>query len=188
MQHAELKVKGSTILSKVLFVRERFGAEAERDLLAFVARYEERQVLDGSWYPFALYEGVLGRIADVHYGGDLERLREVGEDSAHQALTGTYQVYGQMGLAQFLNRIGALHNRFYSQGDIEATMDEDAGSCTIRMFGAPFYREVDLQVAAGFYVGAARELGLDRVRCRFQAVGDEIRFHLQWQAASEPEP
>ena len=185
MADDDLNVKGSTILSKLVFARERFGAEAERDLVGFLEEAGEKHILDGSWYPFDLYHGVLERIADRHYRGDLERLRAVGNDSAHRALTGTYHIYGQMGLSHFLDRIGALHNRFYSLGDIEATMHDDGGSCTIRMFGAPYYREADLQVAAGFYLGAARELELQDARCEFLSVGAEVHFRLTWETASE---
>lgn len=178
----QLDVKGSTILSKLDFVRERFGAGAEQALRTFVTETAgNRQILAGSWYPFALYESALRHIAENYYDGDLTRLREVGEDSAHRALTGTYEVYGQMGLAHFLSRIGALHKRFYSRGDIQAEMGEDGHGCSVRMFGVPFFSEADLELAAGFYTGAAREFGLREVRCDFTIAGDEVGFQLKWE-------
>jgi hypothetical protein len=180
MQSRDFTVKGSTILSKLVYAREHFGPEAEKDLAAFLSEAGEKQVLDGSWYPFALYEGVLKRLAERHFGGDLVRLRELGEDSARRALTETYQVYGQMGLTHFLSRIGALHKRFYSHGEIEATMDDDGSRCTIRMFEVPVHSKVDRQVAAGFYVGACRVMGLRDVRCRVATVGDETFFYIDW--------
>ena len=185
MSKNTLEVKGSTIRSKLLFARERFGAEAEKKLVDYLAAHRVPQVLDGTWYPFDLYDGVLVRLAESCYGGDLKRLAEVGHDSAKQALTGTYEIYAQMDFPYFLTRIGALHKRFYSSGDIVATLDEGGGSCRIRMFGAPFYKDADLHVANGFYIGAAEVLGLRGVRSDFEHVDAEVHFRVSWRGAAE---
>lgn len=185
MSKHTLDVKGSTIRSKVLFARERFGVQAEKDLVEYLAAQGVPQVLDGTWYPFDLYDGVLVRLAERCYGGELKRLAEVGSDSAKKALAGTYGVYAQMNFPYFLTRIGALHKRFYSAGEIVATADEGGGSCRIRMFGAPFYKDADLHVANGFYIGAAEVFGLRGVRSKYEHVDDEVNFQISWRSVAD---
>ena len=119
-------------------------------------------------------------IADRHFGGDLAALREVGAFSAEESLSTVYEVYSDYSFPQFLGRIGTLHQRFYDQGELAVDHAPGERACRIRMHGAAPYSEADLHVAAGFYVGAARHMGLRDIRCRFELVGDEVHFRLDW--------
>lgn len=180
MASDELKVKGSSINSKLAFARERFGEDAEKALDAYLSERGISQVLEGSWYLFDVFDGLLCHLAKLHYGGDLSRLQEVGEYSAEKSLTGTYSIYTLWDFARFLERIASLHRRFYSIGEIEPRIAEDGQSCRIHMHGAPSYSEADLYVAQGFYIGAARVMGHESVYCQFEITHGEVVFELDW--------
>lgn len=181
MEQSEQQVKGSTIRSKLVFVRERFGDGAERELKMLLEAAGYKQILEGAWYPFAVYDQVLRHIAERHFAGDLRRLSEVGIFSAQTALTTTYDVFaGRRDFTQFLQRLSTLHGRFYSVGEIVVELSNAPDACKIRMRGAAPYSEADLHNATGFYVGAAQLMGLEHARCRFEPAGEEIFFHIAW--------
>lgn len=176
-----LRVKGSSLASKLRFARQAFGAAAEDELKAFLVRSGVHQVLEGSWYPFALYDALLRCIADRHYGGDLSGLMEVGIYSAKSSLKTTYEVYTLRDFSYFLERLGILHGRFYSAGELETSVDLRARRCRVRLHGVPDYTEPDLYVASGFYVGAAQVMGLSGARCEFRKTDAEVLFELTWE-------
>ena len=179
-----MQIKGSSIRSKLQFLAETFGTEAEQALSNHLQELDVRTVLEANWYPYELYDRVLRWIADHHYGGQLRRLREVGRFSAHHALTGTYAVYLERGdFRSFLRRIATLHGRYYDIGSLKTTLIGD-DHAELVLIGAPFYREPDLEVAAGFYTGAAELMGLSQVSCSFEMGSDRVEFRLDWR--SEP--
>lgn len=196
-----LQIKGSTLLSKLEFLRERFGEDAAKNAAAHLAAQGVRQPLSGSWYPFELYDGLLRHIAESHYGGDLRRLMEVGVFSADKALHSTYEAYVQKELESFLRLLGALHGRFYSAGELTVVdIDPAAGHCHLRLHGAPYYTEPDMYVAQGFYIGAARVMGSTGVECDFtiddgqkdsggesgeEGTSSEANFKLRWHVAED---
>ncbi len=187
VKQTEQEVKGSTIRSKLAFTRERFGEEAEQDLKKRLGAAGYTRVLEGSWYPFSLYEQLLHRIAERHFAGDLSRLFEVGAFSARQALTTTYDVFaGRRDFSQFLQRISALHGRFYRVGEILVELSRTPDTCAIRMRGAAPYSQADLHVAAGFYAGSAHLMGLENARCHFESAGEEVHFRIAWGQPDQP--
>lgn len=182
----DLQVKGTSIRSKLAYVREHFGEAAERALSDDLAAAGVRQVLDSSWYPFDLFERLLRTIAERHFNGELTRLQEIGRYSAEHALTTTYAFYGhQQDFDPFVRRLPTLHGRFYSRGTLEVEHRPQAASCAIRLRGAGRYADADLYVAQGFYIGAAARLGLRDPRCPFQRVDDGVDFTLAWTPAAD---
>jgi hypothetical protein len=176
------QVKGSSIRSKLEFVRERFGEQAERELAKDLAEAGVPRVLEASWYPYELYDRVLQRIAERHYGGELEQLREVGEFSARHSLAGTYAVYSDLGAYErLLERLPALHDRFYNLGSSRVELDEGAHRATLELHGAPRYTETDLQIAAGFYQGAGEAMGCRDIEVELELQADGARFHIRWR-------
>lgn len=177
-----LEVKGGSIRSKRDFVRVRFGDDAEAALDRYLEDRGHRHILEANWYPFEVFDGVLRYIADNHYGGDLGRLREVGRFSAEAALTGTYDfLMRQRDFSRFMDRISVLHERYYSRGKLIVGLMADAPRhCDMMLEGAPFYTEPDLQVAAGFFTGAAEMMGLANPRCRFEQRTGRVLFRLDW--------
>ncbi len=177
----EYEIKGSSIRSKLAFVRDRFGEDAERQLAADLAAAGVKQVLEGSWYPFALYDLVLRRIAERHYGGDLAGLQDVGEFSARHSLAGTYRVYSDVGgFERLLQRLPSLHQRFYSRGRSVVDVQEGRGRCILELRDAPAYPETDLQVAAGFYKGSGEAMGCRNVSVHFTPREGAVRFEIRW--------
>lgn len=175
-------VKGSSIKSKLHFVKERFGAEAERALKAGLSANGHFLILDSDWYPYKVFDDLCIAIADNHFGGDLERLFEVGEFSAEQTLRSVYEAFVEGGdFLRFLSRIAALHGRFYNEGRMDVAVSPGGNACEIELRGAPQYSEADIQIAAGFYVGAARTCGLHRVRHEVRRRPDGVDFTLRWQ-------
>lgn len=174
------RVKGSTIRSKLDFAAERLGTEARRALEAHLEAAGVTQILDADWYPFRLYDGVLRSLAADQFGGNLSQLREVGVYSAEKALSATYAAYAeQRDFPRFLERISALHRRFYSTGRLEVTAKGD-DFCELDLVELPEVSYADVYIAAGFYIGAAKLMGLERARCRFQVGDDGVHFRLDW--------
>jgi hypothetical protein len=177
----EYWVKGSSIKSKLEFVRERFGPDAEAALKRSFASQGLFLILESEWYPYALFDDLCVAIAENHYGGDLERLVEVGEYSAERTLRTVYEAYLEGGdFLRFLTRIATLHGRFYNQGRMEVEVGDDSKSCRLTLQGAPEYREADIQIAVGYYVGAAKTCGLKGVRHRIERKDDRVDFFLNW--------
>lgn len=178
---SDYRVKGSSIRSKFDFVRERFGEAAERRLKE---RFRDRDllpVLDSAMYPFAVYDEVNRAIADEFYGGDLTRLAEVGRYSAQKVLTGVYRAFAAgKDFAGFLDRAAMLHERFYSEGTMKVAMDDGGKACHIVLSGAPTYSEADLQIAGGFYAGAAELLGVEALEWDLSRDERGARFDLRW--------
>lgn len=173
-------VKGGSIASKLDFVRDEHGQEAERELRAFLETRGAPQILEASWYPFQLYDEVLRHLVDEHLGGETERLREVGRYSARRSLTGTYSVYVRPGgFPAFLERSASFHGRYYSTGSLEVVeASEDGRHFRLVQEGAPVYTRPDLEVACGFYCEAAEMMGLSDVRCEWEYTDDGVAFEL----------
>jgi hypothetical protein len=112
--------------------------------------------------------------------GQLESLREVGAYSAQKALASVYEVYArEKNFHRFLERISMLHGRLYSNSRLTVTAQGE-DFCEVALIGIPDSFEAAAQVAAGFYTGAARLMGLDKVRCEFVLEADQVLYRLDW--------
>ena len=178
----EYRVRGSSISSKFEFVRDRFGTEAELQLKeAFADRERLFPILDSSWYPFELYDEINRAIADRFFDGKFSGLIEVGSYSAEKVLTSVYKAFAEgKDFVGFLLRAALLHERFYSQSQMDVTLGEDGVSAEILLRDAPMYSEADLHIAAGFYAGAAKLLGLSSFRHEYSLTKDGAHFQLRW--------
>ena len=177
----EYRVKGSTLNTKIAFVRERFGEEAVNRLIGKLSQDEPFKAFDSGWYPYEQYVRILELIAEQHFGGDLSRLVEAGEYSANQALSTTYAAFVVSGdFLGFLNRIAQLHSMFYSLGHIEVETLLHGKGCEIRHRGKSEYAEADMYVALGFYKGAGSLHGLQGVSGGFTRDRDGVTFSLSW--------
>ncbi|TNF75319.1 MAG: hypothetical protein EP299_06320 [Acidobacteria bacterium] len=178
----EYLVRGSSISSKFEFVRDRFGTEAE---LRLKEDFENRErlfpILDSSWYPFELYDEINRAIADKFFDGKLAGLVEVGSYSAEKVLTSVYKAFAEgKDFVGFLLRAALLHERFYSQSQMDVTLGEDGVSAEILLRDAPTYSEADLHMAAGFYAGAAKLLGVTGFHHEYTLTKDGAHFQLRW--------
>lgn len=181
----DFQVKGSSIRSKLYFAQQCLSPEVCSRLGRWLRGFaNSEQILDANWYPFELYDGLLRTLAMEAYGGDLRRLEEVGIFSAEQALTTVYEVYAiQRDFPMFLRRISALHDRFYSRSKLEL-VGSGEGFCEIQLSDVSVDFTADIHVASGFYIGAARLMGLDKVSCERRIEGQKALFRLDWLSAS----
>ena len=177
-----VRVKGGSIRSKLVFVRETFGEGAEKELLSLLEEHGVSVVLEASWYDYALFDRVLKAIADRHFGGNLESLRAVGRFSARYALTTTYQAFlNARDIHGFLRRLARLHGRYYDQGKMLVAQKAD-NRYEILLLGQSLHSDADMQVAAGFYAGAAEMMSCQAVSCTFRNLKDRAVFDLHWAA------
>ncbi len=125
-------------------------------------------------------------IADRFYGGELAKLEEVGAYSAGKVLTSVYKAFAAgRDYAGFLRRAAILHERFYNLGKMIVTLGEDGRSAVVHLAEAPAYSEADLYVAAGFYAGAGRLLGLEGFEYELRLEEDGAHFDLRWTPAPD---
>ena len=176
---SDYKIKGSSIRTKFQFVKERFGDAAENALQDKFDR-SLLPLLDSSWYPFTFNEQVSQAIVHEHFGGDMSKLRDVGAFSAERVLTSVYKFYGTAkGFIEFLRRAELLHETCYSKGGMRVEIGGDLKSCQIHL-RAPVFSEADMQVAAGFYTGAAGFFGEKNVSCACAPENSGAHFNMSW--------
>lgn len=177
----EFLVKGSSLRTKLDFASERLGAEVVESLRVFLAReLGNRPILDADWYPFTLYDRLLRHLAERTFGGDLSRLREVGEFSAEKALASTYQSYVRgRSIDDFLQRLPMFHQRLYTVSRLVLHSQRDDG-CEIDIVDLPQISQADTHVSCGFFVGAARLLGHPRARGRSEVMLRQVRHRIRW--------
>lgn len=176
------RVKGSSIRSKFDYVRDTFGPTAELELRESLPASDEiGSVLDSGLYSFELYDRVLWAVAERFFDGDVTRLREVGAYSAEKSLTSIYRAFAEgKDFLGFLSRIQLLHQRFYTHGTMAVDIGDNRKSTRITLAGAPTYSDADLQVAAGFYLGVGKLLGLEEIRLHFERTDQGAVFDLSW--------
>lgn len=175
-------VKGSTLRTKLDFVREVFGEKAEGSLRERLLTEGLTSVLDSEWYPFALYDAVNRAIADLHFAGDLSRLVEVGRYSAGRALSTVYRPYARAGsFHAFLRKIASLHRTLYSRGRLDVEADEGDHAATMLLSEAPHYSPADLYIAQGFYMGCAEHFGLAGLYCTHELSPGGARVDIHWR-------
>jgi len=147
-------VKGSNLLNRHAFVKEKFGPDAWDRVLASLADNDARllspRILASSWYPFDLYNRLDLAMCQVLAGGDLELCRTLGVDSARRALSGTYRLYLKDGAEAILRRLAVLHRSFYDSGSLDVTY-LGPGQCAIRTVYVPRSTLTNCLVAEGFY-------------------------------------
>ncbi|MDA8019168.1 MAG: hypothetical protein MPN21_17145 [Thermoanaerobaculia bacterium] len=177
---AVVRVKGGSIRSKLVFVRDTFGEEAEQEFVDLLEEHGVGVVLEASWYDYKLFDRILRAIADRHFGGKLAGLRAVGRFSARYALNTTYQAFlNARDIHGFLRRLARLHSRYYDQGKLILAQKQQT-RYEITLIGQPVYYETDMQVAAGFYAGAAEMMSCRDVSCQAQILTGRVVFDLHW--------
>jgi hypothetical protein len=175
----EYRIKGSSLKTKFEFVRETFGDRAAAELEGHFDR-SLFPILDSSWYPFSFNSEVNRILVNTYLDGDVSRMREVGIFSAERVLTTVYKFFTSgRTFIEFMRRAETLHETCYSEGGMKVTVGSDGKSCEIHL-RAPYFSQVDMHVAAGFYIGAARLLGESDVTCDTTPEAGGARFVIRW--------
>lgn len=177
----EFLIKGSSLRTKLDFVAARFDADAVESLRLFLAReLGNRPILDADWYPFELYDRLLNHLAQAQFGGDISRLREVGQFSAEKALESTYQTYARgRSFEDFLHRLPLFHQRLYTVSRLVVQAFETKG-CTVDVVDMPIVSMADVHVSCGFFVGAARLLGYESAQGTAKPKLRRVRYSIRW--------
>ena len=179
-QSTMVRVKGGSIRSKLVFVRETFGEDAERELLDLLSQEGTPMVLEASWYPYELFDRLLRAIADRHFGGQVRGLRAVGRFSARYALNTTYEAFlNARDIHGFLRRLARLHSRYYNVGKLQL-IQRGPSRYEVNLVGQGVYYDTDMQVAAGFYAGAAELMACRDATCEVQNLSERAIFDLRW--------
>jgi hypothetical protein len=178
----EYLVKGIAIRTKFEYVRDHHGVAADESFRAAFTHHKGLMpLLDSSWYPFAVYDEVIRAIAAKFFSGQLAGLREVGAASAEKALTTVYKSFARSGdVAGFFERIGSLYSTYYNVGLMKAQMSAAGSGCTLLLSGAPQYSPADLEVSAGFFLGACKLLGKPQARCSIHSAKEGVHYDLKW--------
>ncbi len=178
----DYKVKGSSINSKIYFIKERFSESNAENLINHFKDIISFPVLESSWYDYKLYVDILKKIVEMFYNSDVEKLKQVGVFSAKTVLSGVYKSFvHDKNFIKFLQKISRLHSRFYNQGEMSVNVLDNEQKCEITLKGAPTYSKEDNYIAAGFYIGSAIECGLSNVRCDIKPGNGFVQFILEWE-------
>lgn len=158
------KVKGSKLGSKLVFVREKFGAAAAEKVLGAMApadRAELANIIDLKWYPFELYDALLRTIVSVH-GNDERLLDEIGRHSADHQLSNIYSAYKRDELLRMLKNMVPMHSHMNDPGRMEVSA---SGSATFAIIVTePKSTMAACRVSRAFYQRVAELAGARNVR------------------------
>ena len=132
----EPRTKGSKIRAKLIYVTERYGAAKAAEVVAALAEADRealRIVLDGSWYPFSLYERTLAAVCRVAGGGDDAIYTAIGEHSAEHQLKTAYKVFrGDRDPLAAIRKSVPLHAKLNDPGEMELT-ETGPNACVLRV-------------------------------------------------------
>jgi hypothetical protein len=137
------RVRGSALLTRVSFVKERYGEEGWKRLHARLAP-ETQKVLAGrvesrSWHSFDAFVDLNVR-ADVLFGkGDNRLCYEMGAYGADRNMNTIYKVFFQRGTVSFMmGKAAALWSEHYDSGKLISKTDaKNTHSLSIVDFAQP---------------------------------------------------
>lgn len=188
-----VKVKGTSIRSRLEFLQQRWGEEARDGVLAgldAVDRAAVENTLAASWVPFALLNRLDAAIVSGPGGGDLQVARDIGAYSAERNLSTVYRMFVDQARgdpAALLENLATLHGSFYDWGSMRA-IRLGRGECRVEVEYAGAASRTNCLTAVGFYTEALRRLGVEEAEVReteCQAEGGTLcAYDVRWRAAS----
>lgn len=181
------KIKGTKVRSKLVYVREVHGEEAERAVLAALPEDDRRTVssiLEIGWYPQELYERLLAALVDGVAGGDERELDRVGAHSAERQSRGAYSVYFRgKAPADLLEGMAPMHAMLNDPGEMRVER-RNGGHVTL-LVSSPRGEVHSCRVARAFYRRAVelcggRDVTVREVECSGRDA-DACRFEIRWR-------
>ena len=174
------EVKGSSLKTKFDFIKENYPPQKVKIIEELFSDRGIFPILESKWYDYSIYIDLLNTIAVSLYNGDFKKLEKLGAYSANLALTGVYKSFiSKKDFLSFLKSMTILHSRFYNMGKMEVKVLSE-NEAEIILSEAPRYDEVDIYVAAGFYVEAARLCGIPNVKYTIEKIENGVKFILKW--------
>lgn len=178
--------KGSVLLSRLAFVRER-GEETLKSVLALLPPDDRETlssiVLSSGWYPFALNDGLDRAIATVVGGGD-EPFEELGRRSAADNLGSVHRGFVHARDPHGLLRDSVrLYRLYYDTGTREYER-RGPSSAVLRTRDAASFSVSDCLTVVGFFEKAIEMCGGHEVavverQCRALG-GTHCEYTLEW--------
>jgi hypothetical protein len=195
------KVRGTSILGTLAFVRERFGEEAAGRVFAGLAEDHRAALRDAAgggvalhgWYDTGLLVELTSRIDRELGKGDLALARDMGSHVAFQDVNRFFKWLMRLGGPGILfSRAGAVWNNYYDDGRYVCEHVGD-GRASIRIEGSSSAGPVVCKRMEGWIERALEvTLGADKQPVireeahlrREAAVGDQAfcRFVAEWRA------
>jgi uncharacterized protein (TIGR02265 family) len=184
-----MKIKGNILLSRLAFVRERFGGEAIEKVLSSLPA-EDQKILRGlvsnvGWYPFETGNRLDKAIASRLAGGDMMIFESIGASSARQNLTSVHKLLVRPGDPQaFLANTPTIYRLYYDQGRREY-QSTSPNSGVMTTYDAETYSKADCSTVIGWFKEAlsmcgARDIHIDEPVCRASG-GAFCRYNIRWR-------
>ncbi|MGO8991709.1 MAG: hypothetical protein ACLQVI_00165 [Polyangiaceae bacterium] len=170
------KVRGSAILTRVRYVKEKFGDEGWKRLEPTLSALS-KQVLSGpvenrTWHPFETFIDLNVRIDALFGRGDNRLCYDIGAYGADKNLTTLYRVFFRLGSVSFImGKAAALWSEHYDSGKLLSASDESkALTLTLEDFATPHCAHcfsVMGWAARSIELTGASLVGKQRTACRY---------------------
>lgn len=188
-----MKVKGTTLRSRLDFLRERFGEDSVATVLDGLDPEHRRAVesaLPGSWLDSSIIDRLDREIIDRFGGGRDKLAREFGAFSARKNLTTLYKIFIEQAQGdphELFENLANLHRNFYDAGSMSvARLDERSSSVEVDYEGAA--TRPNCLTALGFYSTALELIGVEQASVEERACqvdGAKLcRFEIRWGEGS----
>lgn len=177
------KVKGTKITSKLAFVKDELGEEAETRVLEALSEEDReavRTALGLGWYSHELYERVIRAVVDAGAGGDERVLDRMGAHTAEVQSRGAYGVYfrakdpqglleSMVPMHSMLNDPGEMALEPQGEGHLSILVRQPEGTPQVCRLSRAFYRRaVELCGARDVTVRELECSGSGAPACRFE--------------------
>lgn len=187
--------KGTGMLSTVRWIREHYGSDVHRRLLASLPRDVARaygRTLATEWYPVH-YVDAMQAALEEHHNGDVDAFRRAmiaqGRFIAEDNLSTVFRVLlifvGSP--SELFRTLGKFWNQYFQGIEVEVdetSVDEGRGVCTVHHLGG--VRHLSPLVYGwtdyGFRKVGATEVEVEeRAYERGQATADPLVFEISWR-------
>ncbi len=181
------KIKGAVLKSRIAFVKERFGEEAMRQVLASLPADDQQKlksILTIGWYPFDTGRRLDEAIVAMCGKGDTALFRQLGATSAAKNLSTLQKSFLTPGDPHaFLGKAGTIYALYYETGRREYQRT-GTHSGVLTTYDANTFSVHDCQTVIGWYEKALEMCGAKHVRiveeeCRATG-GATCRYAVSW--------
>ncbi len=133
------KVKGVALLSRIAGVKDRYGEDALKSVLANM-KTQNREILGSvipsSWYEGEIYVDFNKSIQRTLGGKDPNVMEHVGEASAEAGLKGVYSSrLKESDVRMTLSRAASLWKTFHDTGELTVEFDPSANKALFKVIG-----------------------------------------------------
>ncbi len=136
------KVRGSALITRITFVKERWGDEGWKRLQAALSPLT-KQVVDWkldlrSWQPFEAFVDLNSRIDSLFGKGDYRLCYEMGAYGANRNMNTVYRLFIRLGsLSYVMGKAASLWSEHYDAGKLVTAVDEHVITLRIEEFPSP---------------------------------------------------